>query len=57
MCFRSSPVKRNDNNQITCETCGMPLDLDSKNCLYCGNPIPQEVDKDFPKVDQPARII
>jgi len=57
MCFRPSPVKRNDSNQIACGTCGMPIDLDSKNCSYCEDPVPQEIDKNFPKVDQPARII
>ena len=57
MCFRPSPVKRNNNdNQITCGTCGMPVNEDSSNCPYCGDPIPQEIDKDF-KVDLPTRII
>ena len=57
MCFRPSPVKRNDNNQVTCNTCGMPINLDDKNCSYCGDPIPQKINEDFPKVDQPTRII
>ena len=56
MCFRPSPVKRNDENQITCETCGMPISKDSSTCLYCGDPVPTQEDKDF-KVDVPVRIL
>ena len=56
MCFRPSPVKRNDENQNICDTCGMPVNKDLNTCPYCGDPVSTQEDKDF-KVDVPARIL
>lgn len=60
MCFRPSPVKRNDNsNQVTCETCGMPNEPESTTCVYCGDPIPKDSPDDFsiPDPSHSTRII
>ena len=51
MCFRPSPVKRNDTDQKTCETCGMPVGDDMDTCLYCGDPIPADPPNDFSDID------
>ena len=52
MCFRPSPVKRNDSSdQVTCDTCGMPNTPDSTTCEYCGDPIPKDSPDDFSKID------
>lgn len=57
MCFRPSAVKRNDIEQPTCQTCGMPIDFNKDTCSYCGDPIPREQDNQDFQVDRPARII
>ena len=51
MCFRPSPVKRNDTLGKTCETCGMPVEEDTKNCPYCGDPIPTNSSDEFAEID------
>ena len=52
MCFRPSAVKKNDSrDQITCNTCGMPVGLDMENCPYCGDPIPTDVPDGFSDID------
>ena len=52
MCVRPSPVKRNENSdQVTCETCGMPVGADMDNCPYCGDPIPDDPPDDFSNID------
>ena len=51
MCFRPSPVKKNDSDQLTCETCGMPVSLDATTCPYCGDPIPTDVPDGFSDID------
>ena len=52
MCFRPSPVKRNDySNQVTCDTCGMPNDPDADVCQYCGDPIPSDPPDEFSDID------
>ncbi len=54
MCFRPSPVKRNDANQKTCETCGMPLaseDIANGTCSFCGDAIPADPPNDFSDID------
>ena len=55
MCFRPSPVKRNDySDQKTCTTCGMPADPDdiaSGTCSYCGDPIPTDPPSEFGDID------
>ena len=54
MCFRPSPVKRNDSDQPTCQTCGMPVgsdDLANGVCPYCGDPIPADPPDDFSDID------
>lgn len=51
MCFRPSPVKRNDTDQNTCDTCGMPVDLDVDTCPYCGDPVPNDPSNDFSEID------
>jgi hypothetical protein len=55
MCFRPSPVKRNNNDEtITCSTCGMPINPDeakSNACPYCGDPIPSDPPNDFKDID------
>ena len=52
MCFRPSPVKRNENSdQVTCQTCGMPNAADADTCLYCGDPIPAESSDEFSNID------
>ena len=56
MCFRPSPVKQNDIDQKTCQTCGMPIDENTDTCLYCGDPVPQEKN-DFQIDTVPTRII
>lgn len=52
MCFRPSPVKKNDSDgQITCQTCGMPVEPGSDTCMYCGDPIPTDPPDDFSDID------
>ena len=55
MCFRPSPVKRKDNSdQTTCDTCGMPVALDdiaNGTCPYCGDPIPTDPPSEFGDID------
>ena len=55
MCFRPSAVTRQDYDQITCPTCGMPVaadpDATSGTCPYCGDPIPPDSPDDFSKTD------
>ncbi len=51
MCFRPSPVKRNDTNQKTCQTCGMPVSDDTDTCPYCGDPIPTDPPDEFSDID------
>ena len=56
MCFRPSPVKRNDSSDsITCGTCGMPVNLDpgetSTTCPYCGDPVQADQSSDFSDID------
>ena len=51
MCFRPSPVKRNDTDQRTCQTCGMPVGDDMDTCPYCGDPIPTDPPDDFSDID------
>lgn len=59
MRFRPSPVKRNDTNQKTCQTCGMPVSDDTDTCPYCGDPIPTDPPDEFSDIDpsHSARII
>ena len=51
MCFRPPAVTRNDSDQPTCETCGMPIDPSSTTCPYCGDPIPKNPPDDFSNID------
>ncbi|WP_369677321.1 zinc-ribbon domain-containing protein [Denitrobacterium detoxificans] len=51
MCFRPSPVKRENTDQKTCQTCGMPVDSDATTCPYCGDPIPQNPPDDYSDID------
>lgn len=52
MCFRPSPVKKRENSdQKTCQTCGMPVGTDAENCPYCGDPIPNDPPDDFSDID------
>ena len=59
MCFRPSPVKRNNTDQPTCQTCGMPVAEDAVNCPYCGDPISSDPSDGFGDIDPSysARII
>lgn len=51
MCFRPSPVKREDIDQKCCGTCGMPVGDDTDTCPYCGDPIPNDSSSDFTDID------
>ena len=54
MCFRPSPVKRENIDQNVCKTCGMPLTVDdiaNGTCGYCGDPIPTDPPGDFSDID------
>ena len=52
MCFRPSPVHReNGSDQVTCQTCGMPVGKDTDTCPYCGDPIPHDPPGDFKDID------
>ena len=52
MCFRPSPVKRpNNDDMATCNTCGMPVGSDVDTCPYCGDPIPANPPDDFSDID------
>lgn len=51
MCFRPSPVKRENVDQNTCQTCGMPVKSGIDNCPYCGDPIPPDTSDDFKDID------
>ena len=51
MCFRPSPVKRENTDQNTCDTCGMPVGNDVDTCPYCGDPIPKDPPDDFSDID------
>jgi len=52
MCFRPSPVKHPDySDQVTCETCGMPVGPDVDTCPYCGDPIPSDPPDEFSDID------
>ena len=59
MCFRPSAVKRNDIEQKTCQTCGMPVGDNVDTCPYCGDPIPAEPTDEFGNIDPShnARIL
>ena len=59
MCFRPGTVKRNDTDQRTCQTCGMPVGDDMDTCPYCGDPVPTDAPDDFSDIDpsHSARII
>ncbi len=52
MCFRPSPVKRENTDQNTCETCGMPVGLEMDTCPYCGDPIPASPPDEFSDYDK-----
>lgn len=51
MCFRPAPVTRENTDQNTCQTCGMPVGTDVTTCPYCGDPIPSDPPDDFSKID------
>ena len=53
MCCRPSAVTRDcdDGKHVCCPTCGMPGDIDMRNCPYCGDPVPQDSPDEFKKVD------
>ena len=60
MCFRPSPVKKENNGNLkNCQTCGMPVSDDASTCPYCGDPIPAEPTDEFGNIDPShnARIL
>lgn len=57
MCFRPSPAKQNNDNQITCQTCGMPIDENADTCFYCGDLVPPPQESNDFQIDVPTRII
>ncbi len=51
MCFRPSAVTRENSDQATCQTCGMPVPSDATTCPYCGDPIPPDSPDGFSDID------
>lgn len=51
MCFRPSAVTRENTDQKTCQTCGMPVGPEMDTCPYCGDPIPNDPPDDYSSID------
>lgn len=51
MCFRPSPVKRENIDQNVCKTCGMPVGADGSACPYCGDPAPIAPPDEYSDID------